>query len=82
MSELLGIPKRTIENWESGSRKCPEWAERLVVEKLESIGEERQGDDNEKCWENWFYDNESSADKAKRTHVWELCNLDLNDIEL
>ena len=32
MSELLGIPKRTIENWESGSRKCPEWAERLVVE--------------------------------------------------
>ena len=48
MSELLGIPKRTIENWESGF-KCPEWAERLVVEKLESIGEERQGDDNEKC---------------------------------
>lgn len=39
MSELLGIPKRTIENWEAGSRKCPEWAERLVVEKLESIAE-------------------------------------------
>lgn len=39
MSELLGIPKRTIENWETGSRKCPEWAERLVVEKLESIAE-------------------------------------------
>lgn len=48
MSELLGIPKRTIENWESGSRKCPEWAERLVVEKLETIGEESQADDNEK----------------------------------
>lgn len=39
MSKLLGIPKRTIENWETGSRKCPEWAERLVVEKLESIAE-------------------------------------------
>ena len=39
MSELLGIPKRTIENWETGSRKCPEWTERLVVEKLESIAE-------------------------------------------
>lgn len=39
MSELLGIPKRTIENWETGSRKCPEWVERLVVEKLESIAE-------------------------------------------
>ena len=48
MSELLGIPKRTIENWESGSRKCSEWAERLVVEKLETIGEESQADDNEK----------------------------------
>lgn len=41
MSELLGIPKRTIENWETGSRKCPEWAERLVVEKLESIANEK-----------------------------------------
>ena len=48
MSELLGIPKRTIENQESGSRKCPEWAERLVVEKLETIGGESQADDNEK----------------------------------
>lgn len=48
MSELLGIPKRTIGNWETGSRKCPEWAERLVVEKLESIGEERRNNDNEK----------------------------------
>lgn len=46
MSELLGIPKRTIENWETGSRKCPEWAERLVVEKLESIAE-RGGHDAE-----------------------------------
>ncbi len=44
MSELLGIPKRTIENWETGSRKCPEWAERLVVEKLESIAERRNDD--------------------------------------
>lgn len=44
MSELLGIPKRTIENWETGSRKCPEWAERLVVEKLESIAERRDRD--------------------------------------
>lgn len=37
MSELLGIPKRTIEEWDRGSRKCPEWAERLIVEKLETF---------------------------------------------
>lgn len=38
MSELLGIPKRNIENWEGGQRKPPTWAERLIIEKLESMG--------------------------------------------
>lgn len=37
MADLLGIPRRTIQNWESGERTPPEWAERLVIEKLESI---------------------------------------------
>ena len=33
MSELLFIPLRTIENWESGKRNPPLWAENLIVEK-------------------------------------------------
>lgn len=37
MSEKLNIPKRTIENWESGVNSCPEWAEKLIVEKLEEM---------------------------------------------
>lgn len=37
MSDLLRIPKRTIENWEAGVRRPPEWAEMLVVEKLKSL---------------------------------------------
>ncbi len=37
MSELMGIPKRTIENWESGARSCPGWTERLVIEELKRI---------------------------------------------
>lgn len=41
MSDKLGIPKRTIENWEGGKRSCPEWAERLIVEKLMQLTEER-----------------------------------------
>jgi DNA-binding transcriptional regulator YiaG len=41
MSDLLGIPKRTIEDWESGTRKPPEYVERLVVEKLNSIAQEK-----------------------------------------
>lgn len=42
MSELLAIPKRTIGNWETDVRKPPEWAERLVLEKLERIAQERK----------------------------------------
>ena len=37
MSEVFKIPKRTIENWETGNRKPPKWAEMLVVEKLNGM---------------------------------------------
>lgn len=41
MSDLLEIPKRTIENWEAGSRKCPKWTEKLIIEKLQNIKMEK-----------------------------------------
>ena len=34
MSRQFEIPIRTLENWESGIRKPPIWAEKLIVEKL------------------------------------------------
>lgn len=34
LSDTLGIPKRTIENWDAGKSACPEWAERLVVAEI------------------------------------------------
>lgn len=37
MSERFEIPKRTIENWETGKRKCPVYVEKLIAEKLEEI---------------------------------------------
>lgn len=37
MSDIFKIPKRTIENWESGMRKPPEYVKTLVIEKLERI---------------------------------------------
>lgn len=40
MSEVFKIPKRTIENWETGNRKPPEWAEMLVIEKLKEMRED------------------------------------------
>lgn len=41
MSDRLGIPKRTIENWEGGQRSCPEWAEKLIIEKLGQIANKK-----------------------------------------
>lgn len=35
LANLTGIPFRTIQNWEGGQRKCPDYVERLVLEKLE-----------------------------------------------
>lgn len=37
MSIWLGIPTRTIEDWETEKRNPPKWVERLVVEKLQKI---------------------------------------------
>ncbi len=37
MSDLLEIPKRTIEDWEAGRRKCPPYVERLIIKELRSL---------------------------------------------
>lgn len=41
MADLTGIPRRTIEDWERGVRKPPEWAERLIVQELLRIAEHK-----------------------------------------
>ena len=35
LSERFGIPKRTIEDWSRGARKCPEYVVRMMAELLE-----------------------------------------------
>ena len=42
LSDWLGIPKRTIENWEGGKAACPPWCEKLVVEKILTYNKEQQ----------------------------------------
>jgi DNA-binding transcriptional regulator YiaG len=37
MAEVMGIPQRTIENWEAGVNDPPEYVERLIVQELERI---------------------------------------------
>lgn len=34
--EWLGIPWRTIQNWETGVSKCPEYLRRLIEEKVKN----------------------------------------------
>lgn len=42
MFRKLRIPVRTIENWEANVNNTPEWAEMLVLEKLENMIEENK----------------------------------------
>lgn len=44
MFRKLRIPVRTIENWEANVNSTPEWAEMLVLEKLEKMIEENKKD--------------------------------------
>ena len=41
MSEFMEIPKRTIEAWEEGKRKCPPYVERLVIKELQQIADSK-----------------------------------------
>lgn len=36
VSEMTGVPYRTLQNWEAGVRKCPDYVERLVLEKIKA----------------------------------------------
>ena len=49
-SEYFGIPKRTIEEWERGARRPPDYLPRLLCYKLftEGLIEKKDGDPYEK----------------------------------
>ncbi len=40
-SELFKIPIDTVKNWDSGRRKPPEWAEKLIIKELDRIKEQQ-----------------------------------------
>lgn len=35
LSKLTGVPKRSIENWEAGVRKCPDYVTKMIVTMIE-----------------------------------------------
>lgn len=52
MSDLMSIPKRSIENWESGSRTPPPYVKRFILKELQMLAgnncdEEKQEDKDE-----------------------------------
>ena len=44
VTDALGIPKRTLQDWESGRRTPPEWAEALVIEKLGKLAQDNKSE--------------------------------------
>lgn len=42
LADLTGIPFRTIQNWEGGQRKCPDYVEKLLIYYLETNKELRE----------------------------------------
>jgi DNA-binding transcriptional regulator YiaG len=42
MSDLFEIPKRTIENWEAGDRNPPAYVEKLIIDKLLRLAEQKR----------------------------------------
>ena len=34
VEDEFGVPRRSLQNWETGSRECPEYVEKWLVEKL------------------------------------------------
>lgn len=42
VTDTLGIPKRTLQDWEAGKRTPPGWAKALVIAKLEKIAQDNQ----------------------------------------
>lgn len=35
VSNITGVPFRSIQNWETGQRKCPDYVEKMVVDILD-----------------------------------------------
>lgn len=42
MADLFEIPLRTIENWEGGKSAPPPYVEKLIVEKLKQMAQEKK----------------------------------------
>lgn len=56
-SKVLGLPLKTLQNWEQEIRSCPEWLEDIIVEKLSQWHEKDWEENAEKYMEEFFNNN-------------------------
>lgn len=77
--ELLHIPLRTLQDWENDRRKTPEWAERLIIEKLNSFY--KKGEDIMQITRKEINHLQSIAfEQFKAVHGLEVFGKDYNEI--
>lgn len=56
-SKALGIPLKTLQNWEQEIRECPEWLKEIVIEKLFEWSENDFEENKEKYMEQFLNNN-------------------------
>ena len=56
-SKALGIPLKTLQNWEQEIRECPEWLKDIVIEKLFEWCEKDFEENKEKYMEQFLNNN-------------------------
>lgn len=39
VSEITGVPFRSIQNWEAGVRKCPDYVEKMIVNRINTVSD-------------------------------------------
>ncbi len=37
LAKITGVPVRTVQNWEGGQRKCPDYVEKMILDKLNQL---------------------------------------------
>lgn len=69
VSRKLGIPYRSLENWEKGLSKCPDYVERLVVAEILRVGKKMT--DIEVLMKNGYSKRKAEEELKRGTVVFE-----------
>lgn len=74
MSKILGIPLSTIKAWDAGKAAPPEWAEALIIEKMERLQKgaremEQEIKNNALDWARWMEADTELTEQEKERFI-------------